>query len=345
MRVMKSFRYIITAAISLMPMLGFAQSGYKTPSFFMDYVIAIIAFVALAALFVIRPPKFKALPYIVLAVMILLICFMSDSLSDFDYDRGLIYDLVHNCGCLRFHYYNRDNNVRLLAAIPVVTLFVTMLLTKTQTNHLAIVKKVLLHLAIFLVISQFYTNLAWYQFHLEWTYKTYGNFLVEGLLFSIQFVALVELFYWGIRALDKRIKDCTWLVSIVTLVLFVVLSVACIIDEWDTTYYIIAFVPFIALAALFFERPEKFKALPYIVLALMIVFMGMSSKWFYAFINTETLIENIAYELCKNIFTDNYYNIYATGVVIVTGIPTITLFVMMLVKRKKAKKTIETPVE
>ena len=215
MRVMKSFRYIITAAISLMPMLGFAQSGYKTPSYFMDYVIAIIAFVALAALFVIRPPKFKALPYIVLAVMILLICFMSDSLSDFDYDRGLIYDLVHNCGCLRFHYYNRDNNVRLLAAIPVVTLFVTMLLTKTQTNHLAIVKKVLIHLAIYLVISQFYTNLAWYNFHLEWTYLKYNQFLISGLVFSAQFVALIELFYWGIWALDKRINDATWLITII----------------------------------------------------------------------------------------------------------------------------------
>ena len=342
---MKSFRYIITAAISLMPMLGFAQSDYKTPSYFMDYVIAITAFVALVALFMIRPPKFKALPYIVLAVMTILICFMSDFLSDFDFKRGLIYDLVHNCGSLRYHYTSHDNNVRLLAAIPVVTLLVTMLWLHFNPKQKVILKNVLLHLAICLVISQFYTNLAWHQFQLNWTYRTYGSFLVEGLLFSIQFVALVELFYWGIRALDKRIKDCTWLVSIITLVLFVVLSVACIIDEWDTTYYLIAFVPFIALAALFFERPEKFKALPYIVLALMIVFMGMSSKWFYAFTNTETLIENIADELCKNIFTDNYYKIYATGVVIVTGIPTITLFVMMLVKRKKAKKAIETPVE
>lgn len=115
------------------------QPEKVTEYFFMNYVLAIAGFIALAALFVYKPEKFKALPYIVALLMLIIICGCSDMFysSHLFYsgslmDKGLLYFISHD---LEYHVIWSLNGsstfgLGIFSGIPIITLLVMMLIRK-----------------------------------------------------------------------------------------------------------------------------------------------------------------------------------------------------------------------
>ena len=94
----------------------------------MSYIIIVVAMIAMATIFVYRPEKFKALPYIIVTLMMIWMYVFSDAI-DFDIYHGWLWDMVHRMHGDYFTGNTMSSKFTQLgfAAIPIITLIVMMI--------------------------------------------------------------------------------------------------------------------------------------------------------------------------------------------------------------------------
>lgn len=202
----------------------------------------------------------------------------------------------------------------------------------------------------------------------QYRYTGNNRWMIWTFSWFIQACASLALFIWLIRILDRKTRNCGKILPYIVSGLCVIVSVLWICDVnlrdimLDGTLFFILVL--LALAILFVYRPEKFKALPYIVLTLTIAWWGVMTDLFRHF-RGWLLLDNIDYytEVWKwwenySWYYDSdglgyYYTPWKYDIKIGPYIdmplfillPALSLLVVAIVRSVKAKKATKTAIK
>ena len=178
--------------------------------------------------------------------------------------------------------------------------------------------------------------------------------LIKSVLWFIQAAVVLGFFVWIIRLLNKKNNsDIVWPFIISGLgIVSIVVNLLFNIHYSGIEFFILAML---VLATIFVYRPEKFKALPYIVMTAMLtwlclmtvfmmnfwgVFLHTNLHYYWQLSYSYYYLETI-YGYDYNIPIYRFVLGYDYDLPLFVAIPTVTLLVLGIINATKARKTLK----
>ena len=175
-----------------------------------------------------------------------------------------------------------------------------------------------------------------------------GDGVAYGIVVSWPFILLFAVCLWLIKRYSLKFKLLPWVIAGMSVV-FYILCIYLKIERYSSSYlfYVLLLMALMSLAALFVYRPEKFKVLPWIVLAIMeltffiesiINYLGYALLYGDKYHGAMTITSNPGFVIHRFFWIGKANLSFGDSFFLVTAIPIFALWIMLIIESVQKKK-------